>query len=187
MQLFQQLDARTFTHRVDARGRISHVNDDWLDFAVENGWTVSAADLVGRPLMDFIGNPELCYLYGLLMTRLRAGRGPLSFQYRCDAPDCRRFMQMVMRFDADTREIEFSSQILRIERRPPQPLLHVAAADGPTLDICSCCKRVGVHGRWIEIEQAVIQQRLLDCENPPRTQHCVCPDCRTELSDLAHR
>jgi hypothetical protein len=187
MQLFQQLDARTFKHRVDARGRISHVNDEWLDFAAENGWPISAADVVGRPLMEFIGNPELHYLYGLLLARLRAGRGPVRYQYRCDAPDCRRFMQMVLQFDPETREIEFASKILSIERRAPQAILNdTHAHDDGSLDVCSCCKRVNMAGRWTEIEDAVVRLNLLGREDLPRINHSVCQDCVSELSDLAH-
>lgn len=186
MQLFQQLDGRTFTHRVDAHGRLSHVNDAWLAFAAENGWPVTAADVLGRPLMDFIGDPELRYLYGLLMARLRAGRGPIRFRYRCDAPDCRRFMQMAMHYDPQAREIEFQSQVLRIERRPVQALLDTArTVDDTTLAVCSCCKRVSMEGGWTEIEHALIHLHLLDGERLPQTRHCVCPACNSELSALA--
>jgi hypothetical protein len=186
MQLFQQIDARTFIYRVDARGRLSDVNDAWLAFARENDWPVSAADVIGRPLMDFIADAQLRYLYGLLMSRLRDGHGPFRFHFRCDAPDCRRLMEMHMLYDARAREIEFQSQVLRIERRTAQELLRAGdAGDGQRLDICSCCKRVDTGNGWVEVESAVIRLQLFDCDHLPRTQHCVCRQCAEQLAQLA--
>jgi hypothetical protein len=187
MQLFQQIDTRTFTYRVDARGRLSAVNDAWLAFANENDWPVRAADVIDRPLMDFIEDPQLRYLYGLLMSRLRTGHGPFRFRYRCDAPDCRRLMEMNMLYDTATREIEFQSRVLRIERRPAQELLRVSRpTHEQVLRICSCCKRVGVGDRWAELEDAIMQLRLFDCDQLPRTRHCICRDCAGQLAALAN-
>lgn len=187
MQLFQQIDARTFVHRVDARGRISHVNAAWLDFGAENGWPVTAADVVGRPLMDSIADAQLRYLYGLLMARLRAGHGPFRFPYRCDAPDCRRFMEMQMLYDQAAREIEFRSQILRIERRPEQTLLDpLHATDARSLDLCSCCKRVSTRSGWVELEDAVMRLRLFDSDRLPQAHHRVCPACADGISHAGH-
>jgi hypothetical protein len=188
MELFQQIDARSFTHRVDARGRICFVNTAWLDFAAENGWPVTAADILGRPLMAFIGDEQLRYLYGLLMTRLRGGRGPFRFPFRCDAPDCRRFMRMDMRYDPLPREVEFQSQVVRIERRFAQPLLDPEhPVEQTELALCSCCKRVSTDHGWVELEDAVIQLRLLDCDRIPRTRHSVCQTCSAQLAALARQ
>jgi hypothetical protein len=187
MLLFQQIDPRTFTYRVDYRGRLVAVNDAWLAFAAENDWPVSRRDVLDRPLMDSIADEHLRYLYGLLMARLRAGSGPLRFHFRCDAPDARRHMEMLMLYDKGEREIELQCKVLRIERRAPQELLR---ADHPTdeqrLDVCSCCKRVDLGGQWREVEDAVIWLRVFDRQHPPRTRHCVCPTCAEDLSRLAH-
>jgi hypothetical protein len=186
MRLFQQIDSRTFVYRIDNRGRIAFVSDSWMDFACENNWCVSRADVVGRPLMSFIADEHLRYLYGLLMSRLRVGYGPFRFRYRCDAPDCRRLMEMTMLHDRTEREIEFQSRVLRIERRAAQELLR---ADHPTderrLDVCSCCKRIALDEGWVEVEDAVMRLRLFDSDHLPRTRHCVCPDCSTQLSGIA--
>lgn len=186
MQLFQQIDARTFVHRVDAQGRLCAVNDAWLDFAAENGWPVTAADVVGRPLMDSIADAHLRYLYGLLMARLRDGHGPFRFPYRCDAPHCRRFMQMQMHYCQDRREIEFRNQILCIERRTPQQLLDsLRPKHHRKLEICSACKRVETDAGWVEVEDAVMRLRLFDCDRLPQTRHHICSQCAGQLSDLA--
>jgi hypothetical protein len=186
MELFQQIDHRSFIYRVDARGRLVWINDSWLEFAAENDWPVGRDDVIGRPLMDFIADKHLRYLYGLLMARLRAGRGPLRFRYRCDAPDARRHMEMLMLYDAGEREIEFQSRVLHIERRTPQALLQAdRLGDAQQLDICSACKRVDLGREWVEVEDAVLRLRLFDRENLPRTRHCICPGCARDLSGLA--
>ncbi|WP_295882021.1 hypothetical protein [uncultured Thiohalocapsa sp.] len=186
MQLFQQIDARTFVHCVDARGRLSHVNDAWLDFATENGWSVTAADVLGRPLMDSIADGHLRYLYGLLMARLRDGHGPFRFPYRCDAPDCRRYMQMHMLYHQRLGEIEFRNRILRIERRTAQELLNVQhPTDERSVTLCSACKRVDTDQGWLELEDAVLRLHLFDCDRLPRTRHGVCPSCAGRFVELA--
>ncbi|MCG6940366.1 MAG: hypothetical protein LJE69_03835 [Thiohalocapsa sp.] len=186
MRLFQQIDPRTFVYRVDARGRLIAVNDAWLAFAAENDWPIAVGDIIGRPLMDFIADEHLRYLYGLLMGRLRAGRGPLRFRYRCDAPDARRHMEMLMLYDKTEREIEFQSRVVRIERRSPQDLLRIDhPADERRLDICSSCKRVDLGQQWVEVEDAVIRLRLFESELLPRTRHSICPDCAKDLAGLA--
>ena len=186
MQLFQQIDSRIFVHRVDNRGRMSYVNTPWLDFAAENDWPVTAIEILGQPLMASVSDPQLRYLYGLLMARLRDGAGPFRFPYRCDAPDCRRYMQMEMLYSHDAREIEFRSQIRRIERRTSQDLLDARhPTDQRQLDICSSCKRVATRHGWMELEDGVLSLRLLDCERVPRTRHCLCPGCASAFDRLA--
>ena len=186
MKLFQQIDPRSFIYRIDARGRLVWINDAWLEFAAENDWPVNRDDVIGRPLMHFIADEHLRYLYGLLIGRLRAGRGPLRFRYRCDAPDARRHMEMLMLYDQTEREIEFQSSVLRIERRLHQDLLCTRLPSDPQqLGICSCCKRVDLGGEWAEVEDAVLQLRLFDRESLPRTRHCVCPRCAQDMAGLA--
>jgi hypothetical protein len=186
VQLFQQIDSRTFVHRIDVHGRLTHVNASWLEFAAENGWPVTADDVLGRPIMDSVADPQTHYLYGLLMTRLRHGRGPFSFTYRCDAPDCRRLLRMRMIADHHAREIEFQNEILSIERRTPQPLLERGRGGaGQVLEICSFCKRIALDNRWLEVEEAVLKRRLFDCEPLPTTRNRVCPDCAGKVSRIA--
>jgi hypothetical protein len=188
MELFQQIDARTFVHWVDARGRICRVNDAWLAFAAENGWPITAAEVLGQPLMGFIADGELRYLYGLLMARLRDGHGPFRFHYRCDAPDCRRLMQMQMCHEPETHTIEFQSKVLHIQRRAPQALLAATQTTSTAVvNLCSCCKQAETDQGWVEIEDAVMRLRLFDCDRLPRTSHQVCPACREKLAQLARQ
>ncbi len=186
MYLFQQIDSRTFLHRVDVHGRLVYVNAAWLAFAAENGWPVTTEDVLGQPLMSSITDRGTHYLYGLLMTRLLHGHGPFSFTYRCDAPDCRRLLRMRMFVHQPTNDIGFQNKILHIDRRPSQTLLEAQrprAAD--VVIFCSFCKRVDVHGVWMEVEDAILRLRLFDRAPLPATRHGVCPDCAHRVARVA--
>jgi hypothetical protein len=186
MHLFQQIDSRTFVHRIDVHGRLISVNPAWLDFAAENGWPVTMDDVLGQPLMNSITDPNTHYLYGLLMTRLRHGRGPFSFNYRCDAPDCRRLLRMRMFADQGTGEIEFHNDVLRIDRRPSQILLKQPRPQtSESITLCGFCKRVDVGGAWVEVEEAIMRLRLFDRDPMPATEHRVCPDCAHKVAQVA--
>jgi hypothetical protein len=67
----------------------------WLAFAGENGAPQLTASLVlDQFLWRFIQGQETVYLYKQIFGRLRAGKSPIKFPFRCDSPDCRRFMEM---------------------------------------------------------------------------------------------
>jgi hypothetical protein len=185
--MFEQTDQREFVHRVDPDGRICYVNDNWLAFAAENEWPVAASDVVGTRLVDAISDPETQHLYQLLQQRVRAGGGPVQFQYRCDAPDCRRLLRMEMRYEKDWGALEFRSRVLLIERREPVRLLRAdrATRGSSPLPICGWCKAVWVGSGWLEVEQAVLRLRLFADDALPRLSHGICPTCSERLTALA--
>ena len=117
------LDHRSFIWIIDDADKIVHVNDAWLAFARENTAPQLTASLVlDQPIWRFIQGQETIYLYKQIFGRVRAGKSPVKFPFRCDSPDCRRFMEMQLSLlpgDA----IQFISHILREEwRRPHRPL-----------------------------------------------------------------
>ena len=118
------LDHRSFIWIIDDADKIVHVNDDWLAFAGENtAPQLTASVVLDQPHLAFYsGARKPVYLYKQIFARLRAGKSPVKFPFRCDSPDCRRFMEMKLSLlpgDA----IQFMAQILRQEwRRPRRPL-----------------------------------------------------------------
>jgi hypothetical protein len=177
-------DRPRFVHRIDADGRISFVNDDWLAFAADNGYRTSRANELGRLLESVIGDDETRHIYALLIERARACDQPVRFDYRCDAPDRRRWMQMSMRHLAASDEIEFASELWREEPRPPVALIRPPQApvsSNRLLSMCSWCKSVLAERAWVEIEQAVIALGLFGVEAAPRISHGICPDCKHRL------
>ena len=151
------LDHRSFIWIIDDADKIVHVNDDWLAFARENTAPQLTASLVlDQPIWRFIQGQETSYLYQQIFGRVRAGISPVKFPFRCDSPDCRRFMEMKLSLlpgDA----IQFIAHILREEWRDPVDLLDASRdRSGEFLKICSWCKKINIPGQgWGEIEAAI--------------------------------
>jgi hypothetical protein len=107
------LDQRRFIWVIDGADKIVHVNDDWLAFAAENFTPqLTASVVLDQYIWRFIQGQETSYLYRQIFRRVRAGNSPVKIPFRCDSPDCRRFMEMELTLlpgDA----IQFMAHILR--------------------------------------------------------------------------
>jgi hypothetical protein len=179
----KSLDQRRFTWIIDDADKIVYVNDAWLAFAGENTAPQLTASLVLDQLIwRFIQGKETIYLYQQIFRRVRAGKSPVKFPFRCDCPDCRRFMEMQLSLlpgDA----IQLMTHMLREERRDPVDLVD-APRDIPRafLKICSWCRKIDIPGRgWREIEAAIVALDLLGHHPMPRMTHTICDSCRGAL------
>jgi hypothetical protein len=177
------LDQRRFIWIIDDADKIVHVNDAWLAFARENTAPQLTASLVlGQHIWRFIQGQETSYLYQQIFRRVRTGKAPVKFPFRCDSPDCRRFMEMELALlpgDA----IQFTAHILREEWRDPIDLLD-ASRDRTRefVKICSWCKKVDIPGRsWGEMEAAIVALDLFGHHSMPRMTHTICDSCRAAL------
>jgi hypothetical protein len=56
--------------------------------------TIKPAAVIGFLLWDFICHPETKQLFHDLLKKVRETGRPVTFPYRCDSPDCRRFMEL---------------------------------------------------------------------------------------------
>ncbi|MDP2045758.1 MAG: hypothetical protein Q8L00_06025 [Deltaproteobacteria bacterium] len=179
----KSFDQRRFIWIIDDADKIVHVNDDWLAFAQENSAPQLTASLVlDQSTWRFIQGQETSYIYQQIFRRVRAGKSPVKFPFRCDSPDYRRFMEMqlsILPGDA----IQLMTHMLREERRDPVNLL-----DSPWdltreyLKICSWCKRINIPGRgWGEIEAAIVALDLFGHRPMPRMTHTICDSCRSAL------
>jgi hypothetical protein len=178
----QATDDRVFMHRIDADGRLCFVNDAWLDFADENGWRTSAAELLGTPLIAQITGAEPRHIYRLLIERTRQTGRPARFAYRCDSPDLRRFMEMRISILSDG-QVEFCSRVLRLDPRERVQVLDSALRQRSeeVLQMCSWCKAVCAQPDWLELEDAVQRLGILAEAAPPRISHGICPTCSERL------
>ena len=172
-------DQRSFIWTIDDGDKIVHVNDAWLAFAGENtAPQLTAAAVLNQPIWRFIQGQETVYLYNQIFGRVRAGKSPVKFPFRCDSPDCRRFMEMQLtRLPGDA--IQFISHILREEWRQPLDLLDSSRdRSGEFLKICSWCKKIHIPGRgWEEIEAAIEPLDLFGHHSMPRMTHTICDSC----------
>jgi hypothetical protein len=178
-------DQRCFVHRIDPENRICFVNDAWLAFADENGWRLGARQVLGASLMSQIADPETRHIYRLLVDRVRDTARPVSFRYRCDSPDLRRFMAMRISARGDG-QVEFRSHVLHLEPRDPIRVLDPAQwqRSGDVLQICSWCKAVLTHTSWLALEEAVQRLGMLSETALPRLSHGVCPACSARMNQV---
>jgi len=169
-----------FTYRIDNRDIIVSVSRNWESFARANAWggRLSPENVVGHLLWDFIQDIETRHLYKEVFRKVRAGKpaGPIPF--RCDSPQERRFLKLLLSSLPDD-QIDITSTIIRTEPRDPVSLLD---KDMPRsrdfIRICSMCKKILTPpGKWVEVEEGLIQLRPFEAGEMPMLTHGLCPNC----------
>ena len=171
-------DKRVFIHTGGAEGNIAAVNDEWVEFASENGAPELGREaVVGRALWGFMEGRETRHISRLLLDKVsRSGKG-LTIPYRCDSPELRRFMEMEI-VPVENGTVEFRSRILKFEYRDPVMLLDSQAArTDEFLTICSWCRRARIASMWIELDEAVKKLDLFSSASLPQLTHGMCQDC----------
>jgi len=171
-------DQRSFIWTIDDGDKLVYVNDAWLAFAQENlSPHLMAALVLDQSIWRFIQGQETIYLYKQIFSRVRA-KSTVKFPFRCDSPDCRRFMEMKLSL-LSGNAIQFISHILREEWRQPLDLLDASRdRSGEVLKICSWCKKIHIPGRgWGEIEAAIEPLDLFGHHSMPRMTHTICDSC----------
>lgn len=185
-KLNQQQDTQEFVHSIDDAGLICYVNENWINFAAENDWPISAEEMIGSNLMTSIMDPETRHIYELLINRARQEGQQAHFNYRCDSPDCRRLMEMRISHNHVSDQVEFRSRIIRSEKRIAVALIdpsHKNRSD-EILKMCGWCKSVWDEDHWIELEHAVKQLGLLTNQVLPQISHGICNECSKRMTSL---
>lgn len=176
------LPPQELLYYIDAMDRLCAVSGDWVAFAQANdGNAVMPERVLGRSLWDFIEDPNIRELYRQMIQRVRSGF-LAQFDYRCDAPEWRRQFRMTIRTAADGT-VEFLSQLLWKEQRPRVDLLDVTIMRSEQwVRVCSWCQNVALpNGKWVSVEEAVEELRLLTEEALPKLTHGMCPPCHTGM------
>jgi hypothetical protein len=176
---------RQFIYRVDAEDRIASVDATWVAFAVENGLpSLPAKFVIGTSLWDYLSEPSMQQFYRMFMTKVRKTGLPVNVPFRCDGPDCRRFMEMGIILLAGNA-LEFRSFLLREEPRPWVELFNPKfPRKAELLTVCAWCKKVKASG-WLEAEDAVRELKLSEPIALPMISHGICPDCERALRRIA--
>jgi hypothetical protein len=175
-------DSRSFIYRIDAQNRIVFLSQEWLDFAKENQMAeeLTAENLLGKDLQQFIDGWETAHLYELIYQRVRTDAREIRFPFRCDSPTMDRFMEMRIS-PQEKDDIEFDARVIRLESHPLISLLDPSAPHSSIIVvICSWCKRIRIDGNWAEIQDAVGKHEFFGAL-PPRLTHGICPDCSTDI------
>lgn len=171
-------DERVFIHTVDASGNISGVNDEWVDFAAENGAPeLTREGVAGRAVWEFMEGKETRHISRLILEKvIKTGR-TITLPYRCDSPDLRRFLEMEIS-KGEGGLVVFKSRILKIEKREHAGLLDTGAPRSEEmLTICSWCRRVRCPDGWAEVDDAVRTLGLFTMDTLPQITHGMCEDC----------
>lgn len=175
-------DRLEISYHVDAADIIEAVSDTWSAFARENrGEHLLPPPVLGRSLWDSISDATTRGIYVALLQRVRGGRGPVHFRFRCDAPSMRRLLDMLI-----TREtagavgtVKFTTTPVALEPRPSVALLDPGVPRETAVQVtCAWCARLRItEQEWLEVEAAM---RILDPFGQralPALSHGMCPDC----------
>ena len=174
-------------YQIDASDRIVEVDESWDRFALANqGTAMASKQVLGRELWQFITGEESLQIYRSLVDRVRGQKVAARFYFRCDAPECRRFMSMRIGLGAD-RSVYFASRIERIEPRSAVSLLDSAIVrDRRMVTVCSWCKAVKCESRWLPVEEAVERLGLFAQPSMPALSHGICESCHTTMENQLH-
>jgi len=172
-------DPRRFIYAVDPADNIVFVNQDWLNFARDNDFYAVQRDaVIGDHLWHHVADPAVQHLYKTIFDRVRDGARLSDLAYRCDAPDCRRYMQMdICRLGGEM--VRITSRIVREEFRDPVPLLSdFQDRSEDIVTICSFCKKVRMRADlWVEVETAIRRLGLAAAWPLPHLSHGICEAC----------
>jgi len=173
----------TIIYRIDNNNIIDWLSDNWQICSEENygGNTCMPINVIGSPLFDFIHDIETLDLYKIILGRVRDRMRPSTFEFRCDSPEKRRFLDLSI-IPLKHKAVEFCSQVVRTELRESVVLLKndIERSD-EFIRICSMCKKIAISDtEWTEIESAIIKLKLFEKERMPQLTHSLCQSCFNE-------
>lgn len=178
---------RSTRYAIDARDRLVAVDAQWDAFAQENGAPgLDRSHVLGHELWEFISDPNTVTLYKMLLARVRENDTAVILPLRCDSPDRRRYMRLVIA-PLHRGSARFDAVLEREEPREVVSLLDARARrSDANLAICGWCKRIRVgEEEWLEVEDAVVRMDLFGRPEVPNLSHCMCPDCERIVNSIA--
>lgn len=137
---------------------------------------------VGNDFLAAITEPNLCELYRMVITRVRTSGRALTFDFRCDTADLKRDSYVRIGAIRDGNRL-FVEVLNGTRKETPHAtrvqLLDPAAPRGTDfLMVCSWCKQVKLSDeRWVEIEEAMHELKLLQRAEMPALSHGLCRTC----------
>lgn len=169
-----------YIYVLDSNDIIVFTSDNWTAFAENNqaGDSCSADKVLNRPIWQFISGDETKHLYEIIMNKVRESKTRVSFPFRCDSPDKRRYLELLIT-PVGNDGLEFTSKIVREEERKAVVLLDSSIArSSSTIKMCCICKHVRLSdGLWVEVEDAVVRMQLFDNNSLPAISHVHCSSC----------
>ena len=174
-------------YSVDEHDLLNRVEGPWNAFAAENDAPhLEAQLLLGQSLWDHVSGMDTRHMYQQLLARVRSKRTAVRFNFRCDAPDTQRLLEMEVS-SADGSEVRFCATLL--EEHPRNPAIPVYAPEtgepAPYLyTMCSVCKKLQSGEEWLELEAGMKRFHLLQGDTHFDISHGLCGDCSRKLANL---
>lgn len=171
-------------YRIDGNDVLIDVGQSWSQFARENGASRLAATAPNRTLWTYFDRDEVRELWQLLVNRVRASRKEVRVPLRCDSADTRRWFEMTVTPEAGGN-VRFLCALVFEESREPVALLDPGLPrdlDVEPVPVCSWCGRGGSGSTWLDIEDLVQADRLLEQPSMPPISYGICDPCRHDMS-----
>lgn len=184
----EALCAANCVYRIDEDDCIVAVGGDWRRFARANhGAGLGPARVVGTPLWDHIAGLENRLVYVQVLESVRENGHPVTFVFRCDAPDCRRDLEMTVS-PRPRGECEFQTTVVRhVPRHPLRILDPRSPRNRDTIMLCNWCMRTQLDDDlWQDIESATEALCPHGARAVPQAAFTICPDCLLRIRAALH-
>lgn len=167
---------------LDSVNVIQRVDEDWDRYMDSESWTERAASqcIIGKPLFDFICDDMTRMYIASMIESVRVLPKTLFRPYRCDTPELKRFMMMIVTPE-DNGLIRVSHELLRTEpmvkKTSFQTVTHTKQSkiimSGIHFIRCSVCNRISEVGQnnWLEADA------LAGSNETIRVYYGLCPNC----------
>ena len=182
---------------IDNNNIIRKVDDRWDQAMNSESWSerASARGIIGKPLSDFICDDVTRMYVATMIESVRVIPHTSFRHYRCDTPDTKRYMQMIITPE-DNGWIRVSHELLRTETIT-KPVFFKTVADRTQIKYsistkagaakihfvrCSICNRLHRFGdrasQWQEVDYLANHESIAI---PAKVIYGVCPDCLKTL------
>lgn len=141
-------------YEVDEENIITRIDADWKVFAESNGAPeLNEANVIGKSLLHFISGNVTKKFWSDLLQHVRTANSPHTFNYRCDAPNIKRYMKLDI-LPLTAGHLRLISTLLHSKPRSLQIYFRrVQQRSSRSLVRCSMCNKVAYNKQWIEGEE----------------------------------
>lgn len=168
--------AEQIVYRIDGKDRIDFFNPEFLSVARTNGMP-DPSTYFGTSIWDYLTDDLVIENYRTAYDRVRSTHANFNLVFRSDSPDCRRSVQMELRW-LNNDGIEHACRVALEEKRPPLLLFDPKVKRSLSFaKLCSWCGQVQVFPKWVEPEEANRMLAGSPGQPLPELTHGLCPVC----------
>jgi hypothetical protein len=163
-------------YELNERLEIVSVGGTWQVFAEANGGhDLDASRICGRSLWDFVqGDVTRIFLNSIFQKVISFGTA-IAIPYRCDSPELKRHMRMLVRPAPSAGHLLLEHEILYVEARSAALHFHFEPEVHPDRHLrCSICGRMNVSDRWFDPAESLGSSAA----SSYLVTYSVCQDCR---------